>query len=137
LFGRDEAGRGNQELYRLVTKPLQKFDKLMGRDGYLTTHEKRDYHKNSVSRGLYFLQTGKLSVLEKLHQGDEETQKKNRRILKSIIRAILICGRTAHSLRGHRDSGNPLQGQMNGDGLFREILRSFVELGDTEVEQHL
>jgi hypothetical protein len=136
LFGQEEAGRGNQELLRLVSKPLQKFDKLTGKDGYLTTHENRDYHKNAVCRGIYFLQTGKLSVLEQLYQADEETQKKNKMILRSIIRAILICGRTGHSLRGHRDSGNPLQGPMSGDGLFREILRAFVDLGDTDLEQH-
>ncbi len=139
VFSSHEGGRGNQLLGRLVTEPLTKFDKLTGKDGYLPSHETTDYHKNAVIRGLHFLRTTEKqneSVIDQLRRGDEELVKKNRQILRSLLRAVIICGRSGNGLRGHRDSGNPLKGHSSNDGLFREILRSYVDLGDATLTNH-
>jgi len=51
----------------LVKKPLTSFANLYGKDGYLTTHEKK-YHKDAVSAGKDFLKTFYTLQLEVINQ---------------------------------------------------------------------
>ena len=137
------GGRGQQQLGRLVLEPLQRYDKLTGADGYLTTHSGREYHKNSMQFAAVFKENYLANIPDvatQLRQYDEDQISKNQQALKSIIRAILVCGRSGCPLRGHRESkgGRDILKERNvNDGLFRELLRAFVDVGDENLHQHL
>lgn len=47
FFSQTEEGRGKHEIQCLVTKPLSRYDRLSGANGYLKTHIKLSYHQAS------------------------------------------------------------------------------------------
>ena len=49
------------------------------------------------------MERGHLSICQHLQSQATETFQKNRLILKSILKAIIFCGRQNIALRGHRD----------------------------------
>ena len=64
LFGptTGEAGRGHQKLNALVSKPLNKYHRLFGKDGYVTNHEATDYHKSAIIQAAEFRHRMKTGV---------------------------------------------------------------------------
>lgn len=46
-----------QQLKTLVTEPLKKFAKLLGKDGILNVHNNTTYHKNAAQQAINFLTT--------------------------------------------------------------------------------
>lgn len=54
MFDKKEGGIGNQGLKTLISVPCQKYDRLLGSDGYLTTHDSRDYHKMALTQMMEF-----------------------------------------------------------------------------------
>lgn len=142
------AGRSNQALGRLVTEPLTRFDKLFGKDGYLTTHETLDYHKTALIRSEEFrlrMATGGRTVAEDVDRASSEQAAENRRRLAPIVNTILFCGRQNIALRGHRDDGSLLQddgGQdetsiVRNEGNFRALLKFRIDAGDNALKEHL
>ena len=107
LFAPEKAGRGNvQSIGRLVTEPLLKFNKLTGKDSYLTTHRNRKYHEDGLQDMEELRISGQsTTILEKLNTKHAEEIATNKAILRAIIHEIETCGRTNIALRGHRDSG--------------------------------
>jgi len=55
-------------LKSLVVKPLKKFAELLGKDGYLETHDNNLYHKNFVLNGKQFLKWYNNPELEVVNQ---------------------------------------------------------------------
>lgn len=45
----------NVELKMLVTQPLKSFAKLFGKDGYLSRHDQKNYHKEAIYKAKEFL----------------------------------------------------------------------------------
>ena len=89
----------------LVTRPLQQFKKLTGKDGALSKHEKLNCHKEAVVMKDNFYKTviearhdDILSQLDKAHQ---EKVLRNRSYLLSIADTVLMCARQNITLRGH------------------------------------
>lgn len=69
LFTGETGGKGDQNLGSLVTKPVQRYDRLFGKDGYITKHLTRDYHKFASEMAEGFVkrvQTPAASVLNQL-----------------------------------------------------------------------
>lgn len=130
-------------LKSLVVEPLKKFSKLLGKDGYLETHDKNMYHKNAVLNGKDFLNSYNNPELEVVNQISSQRLKQikeNRSRLKPIIESLVFLGRQNIALRGHRDDGslndfsdNPLE----NDGNFRELLKFKILSGDTVLENHI
>lgn len=54
-FSQREGGRGKHELRCLVTKPLTRYDRLSGADGYLKTHTRLSYHQTNQLKAEEFL----------------------------------------------------------------------------------
>ena len=94
----------------LVTRPLQQFKKLIGKDGALSKHEKLNYHKEAVVMKDNFHKTvfeaihdDILSQLDKAHQ---EEVLRNRPYLLSIADTVLKCARQNIALRGRRNKSD-------------------------------
>ena len=125
----------------LVTRPLQQFKKLTGKDGALSKHEKLNYHKEAVVMKDNFHKTviearhdDILSQLDKAHQ---EEVLLNRSYLLSIADTVLMCARQNIALRGHRNevgcvSANGVEPEEN-DGNFRALLSYRISGGDNQL----
>jgi hypothetical protein len=113
LFGpaTHTASRSSQQLGFLVTRPLDRYDKLFGKkSGYVTLHTSTEYHKGATVRAAAFCDSISRSstvikVLDKAHSKQAE---ENRARLKPIVKTIILCGRQNMPLRGHRDDGRLL-----------------------------
>lgn len=141
-------------LKKLVTVPLDKYSKLLGKDGDLTAHEQNKYHKESVAFALDFMKIYERpqdGVLVKLDSARQLQIKENRERLIPIIESIIFLGRQNLALRGHRDYGeisvSSVDEQISGDsnnsqsilneGNFRELLRYRVASGDEKLKTFL
>ena len=133
LFGptTGEAGRGHQKLNALVSKPLNKYHRLFGKDGYVTNHEATDYHKSAIIQVAEFRHRKKtgVDILKELDQTRSDEANRNRIILRSIVKTILFSGRQNISLHGHWDDGpvilNAVDKSVYGDinqGNFHAML---------------
>jgi hypothetical protein len=144
-------------LDRLVKSPLQKYDHLTGKDGYLTSHLATVFHEDCLSRANALVETMRSSagnISQQLHTSAAGYLEKNRRALGRIIQAIEYHGRLGLPLRGHRDSGElPLHdataagsagsSRITGsnidytEGNLRALLQLMVECNDDVLKQHL
>ena len=121
-----------------MNEPLKKYSRLYGTDGYLTTHETNNYHKENALKASDFQRmTPEQHIDSQLSKHRASQSAKNRKVLSSVIRAILVCGKSGTALRGHRDHGRILDVPDCNDGIFREILRALVDVGDSTLEEHL
>lgn len=134
------GGRGQQSLGKLVSEPLNRYDKLTGSGGYLTTHDDREYHRVAKEMALTFLQNYQSfapDVLTQIHNQSNEQLERNKKALCSIVRAIITCGRTGIALRGSHEGSGILTDEAMNDGIFRELLRAFVDVGNSNLRDHL
>lgn len=94
------------------------------------SHEKSDWHKNSVVQASDFIKimSGKAStVIERLNTQDRELVENNRKKLVPIISSILFCGMHDIALRG----------KESHEGNFEDLIKFRVESGDKILEEHL
>lgn len=135
----------NVRLQKLVTRPLTKFARLLGKDGDLPLHEATRYHKEAVEAGKNFLACAdapEKNVANQVsnHRLLQVTENRNR--LLPIVESIMFLGRQGIPLRGHRDDGMLIDSSQEAspianEGNFRELLRFRVSSGDKELEKHL
>ncbi|KAJ8031080.1 hypothetical protein HOLleu_27690 [Holothuria leucospilota] len=111
--------RTDATLGKLVTKPLNRYDRLIGATGDLTKHINTEYHKSAASR---------------CHEFHSNYQK-NTNVYKSI---------NSHheenniALRGRDDSGPmDVENTKDGEGIFRRLLRYRIESGDRELREQI
>lgn len=141
----NQGGKHKTEnLKTLVTTPLKKFSKLLGKDGFLEVHQNNLYHKYALQRADQFKSTilnPEKNILNLVNADRLKKITENRERLKPIIQSIIFLGKQNIPLRGHRDDGallaNDNHYKMNNEGNFRELLRFRVKSGDKILEQHL
>ncbi|CAN7948635.1 unnamed protein product, partial [Ixodes hexagonus] len=147
LFATGHIG-GNHKtvvLQTLVTEPLKKFAKLLGKDGALETHSKARYHVEALEAGKTFLKACHDQKNVVANQIDSQRMRQvceNRARLLSIIDNVLFLARQNIPFRGHRDYGTVVtteSGDANrkNEGNFRALLRFRVQCGDHALEKHL
>lgn len=150
VFAPQNVGNNSASFSKtLITEPLTKFAKLLGKDGLLKKHSQNIYHKNSMVFVQNFMETYNetnksiINVIDSAHCRQVEDNK-NR--LRPIIKTIIFCGKQNIGLRGHRDDGNIYNNEpvndsnsivSNNDGNFRNLLRFRIEAGDTALKNHL
>ncbi|XP_071499956.1 uncharacterized protein [Diadema antillarum] len=132
---------GVQKVGTLVSKPLQTYAKLTGKDGVLSKHANTNYHKFSASKVTELLvrapAQSQRDVRNILDKGRRETVAANTAIMRSIVDTILTCARQNIALRGHRDSGRLEQEEPEeNDGNFRALLRMRIRAGDQTLQKH-
>ncbi|KAL4148749.1 hypothetical protein QTP88_002913 [Uroleucon formosanum] len=139
LFKRNEGGRGNQKLGKLV---LEKFFNWKKEIEEFNKHEATKYHRNSILDAdnlLSIYNKSKEFIDIQLNNKLKIEIQENRKKIIPIIETIIFCGRQGLALRGHNDSGiiSLQNSQIYNDGNFRESLRFKVEAGDKNLANHL
>ncbi|CAI6375120.1 unnamed protein product [Macrosiphum euphorbiae] len=128
LFSKYRGGKGSQLLGQLCTEPFNKWKHALEK---FSTHEKTNYHQNSVIdfQQISSIVTGKTyPVYHQLNKTEKIQKENNRKIIIPVINSVILCGRQGIALRGHRDSG-PLNidEPLINEGNFRSLLRFFLK----------
>ena len=128
----------------LVTKPLVRMDDLTGKNGALSCHQEKAYHKRSVLDMQDFVSVfvhGDINVHTRLDQARTKEVEQNRKRLHPIVDTILTCARQNIALRGHRLESEPLvaddEEQDMNDGNFWELLCYRIRGGDAALSAHV
>jgi len=143
------GGKNNMEqLKKLVTVPLIKYAKLLGKHDDFETHSNNDYHKNAILRSEDFVRTHicpdkRVDNLLNTKRYRQVTENRNR--LKPIVESIIFLDRQNIAFRGHRDQGtlidkhnlNDIKSSIVNEGNFRELLRFRIGSGDDNLKNHL
>ena len=119
-----------------MNSPLNKFKDAIET---LRQHNKKTYHVHSVSDMLAFMQVMNNEQPPINHQlvfAVAQQVQKNREVLKSIIKTVIVCGKQNIALRGHRDDLKHLQ-QPGNHGNFHALLKFRTEAGDKTLQTHL
>lgn len=142
LFSDKKCGHNKGMLAQnLVTQPLTSYAKLLGKDGFIQTHENTAYHKICVQAGLDFLQSyhnPDKSIDNQVNSQRLQQVQENRERLRPIIESIVFLGRQNIPLRGHRDDGRlDEEAGPSNEGNFRDLLRFKISSGDETLKRHL
>ena len=130
---------GEQHLGKFVTEPFKSWGKILQK---ASAHGTKSYHLSSMTRMTEFL-----ARYENLDQSisvimDSELQRvmeTNQKVLESLIKIILLCGKQGLALRGHRDdkiSWTEDDDVHSNEGKFVELVRFQAET-DPVLAQHL
>ena len=127
---------------KFVKRPLVFFAKLKGKSGYIFTHERTHYHRESVSAAEIFCNVYEhplRSVTNLLDTNRAKIIEENRKRLVPIVETIILMGRQNIAFRGRRDDGKlDFQSSTNeNDGNFRQILKYRANSGDAILTEHL
>lgn len=79
-------------------------------------------------------------IIDQLSSDEHARQAaENRKILRSVVETIMLCGRQELALRGNQDFGNVVSESWSTakDGNFRDLLRFRVSCGDSVLKKHL
>lgn len=112
------------KLKRLYTSPLKTWAVATAR---LRDHaEKSQLHKTATARAAMFRSnmeqtTTPINVM--LDDLKKKQIEENRKILRPIVQAIVLCGRQNIALRGHRDDSHTYLDDNVNSGNFIEILK--------------
>ncbi|CAI6375727.1 unnamed protein product [Macrosiphum euphorbiae] len=138
----DKGGRYKTiQLFKFVSKPFQKYAKLLGKDGDLEIHSRNHYHVACVEVADNFMTTfnnPKKEVINLINTERKKQIEENRNRLKPIVESIIFLGRQNIPFRGHRDHGNFFENDLEKNkGNFRELLHYRINSGDSILENHL
>lgn len=144
LFGKDQGGRSQVQLGKLVEKPLSTYKKAKED---MKHHSDTEYHKRNVIASDNFIRIMKGSlpnIQEQLDRAITSRVASNREKLVPIVKTIMFCGHQNIPLRGHRDDGalpldseNVDQSVAENQGNFRALLRFRIDAGDETLRNHL
>lgn len=140
LFAKFGGINKSTSLSKFVKVPLNKYSKLLGKDGDLVVHNQHQYHKEAVLLANNFLENynnPETDIRNKLSLERKNQAIQNRKCLIPIIETIIIMGKQNIPLRGHRDSGVLQEESVINEGNFRELLRFRIASGDTNLKEHL
>ena len=101
LFAPKQAG--GQDLGQFVTKPFKSWGKILQK---ASVHGTRSYHLSSMTRMTEFLAqyehpSESISVI--MDSDLQRVIETNQKVLESLIKIVLLCGKQGLALRGHRD----------------------------------
>lgn len=130
LFAKSGGIHKLTPLNKFVLNPVQKYSKLLGKDGDLTTHDSAKYHLEAVIFGTNFVKTyenPQKEIRNLLDTKRLEQVRNNRDKLKSVINTIHFLGRQNISLRGHRVNSEVTEATEINEGNLREFIRHRIE----------
>lgn len=130
LFAKSGGMHKLTPLNKFVLSPVQKYSKLLGKDGDLTTHNCAKYHIEAVIFGTDFVkmyENPQKEIRNLLDCKRLEQVKNNRDKLKSVINTIHFLGRQNIPLRGHRINSEITEDTEINEGNLREFIRHRIE----------
>ena len=117
---------------KFLTRPFSKWNK---KSMHCSSHEKAMYHEAALKLADEFIQRYEHPETELQNQLDQRRAaiiEQNRKILKSIIRAVLFCGRQCIALRGDSEH----LAEAGNAGNLLELLR-LLAINDELLHKHL
>ena len=119
-----------------LSLPFTNLLKACGKNGKLQTHSRSQYHKDAAARAQALTSTilnPETIIQQCISQQAHDQYQDNLRVLSTIVRAILFCGRQNIALRGHRDDHT--SDNVN-KGNFIALLNLLAEF-DQDLSRHL
>ena len=103
IFAPEEVG-GNTP-GQFVSKPFNSWVKMSERSKY---HMRLEYHLDSLARMREFLSryedpTTAVNVV--MNTAAKQLMEKNKKVIESLLKIVMLCGKQGLPLRGHRDDG--------------------------------
>ena len=131
---------GGQDLGQLVTKPFKSWGKMLQK---ACTHGTKSYYLSSMTRITEFLvryENPSQSISVIMDSELQRVMETNQKVLESLIKIVLLCGRKGLALRGHRDDKiswtDDADDAHHNEGNFVELVRFQAET-DPVLAQHL
>lgn len=145
LFKTGDVMATGHKFGKLVALPLTDFSDLTGKNGKLSSHERKEYHLKSQERVANFLRSLSMpeaSVVNQIDSSRLASAKRHRSILISVIETLQLCAVQNIAIRGHRDDGRVFSKNESvihnmNDGNFRHLLRFRIAAGDLELKNNL
>ena len=132
FFTQHEGTIGGQAAGQFVSVP---FKNWVVQSQKMNAHAKRDYHLTAMIRLKEFLTRYKNPTKSIDVAFERETQQRiehNQKVLESLFRIVLLCGKQGLPLRGHRDDNIPwFDEEESGNlGNFVELVKFRAETDD-------
>ena len=127
LFSRNILSLG-----QLVNSPMVNFTRAKQT---LQEHSTQRFHQLSVEDTAVFtgqMERGYVSIGQQVQSQSARAIEKNRKVLLSMLKAIIFCGRQNIALRGRCSDGSD-----GNPGNFEALLQFRVDSGDTILTEHL
>lgn len=120
---------GGHTLGQFVTKPFNSWIKMSERS---KAHMQLEYHQTSVIRMSEFMSRYKhptTAVNVMMDTAAKQMMEKNKKVIESLLKIIIMCGKQSLPLRGHRDDGVSFeQGSVpSNQGNFIELVHFRAE----------
>lgn len=126
---------------QLATKPLTdmahahlRLSQHFGQEG----KDAKKVHVQSKEKALDFLtamEGSRQDVQQQLKSALAEKNAKNKKVLESIVKCVLFCGRQNVALRGHRDDSKHLDTKRNC-GNFQALIDFRIDAHDENLQEH-
>ena len=129
FFGPEKAG--GQSPGQFVSKPLSTWAK---KTQAMNSHSASEYHANSLTRMSEFVkryENPSQTIATQLNTQLQKTIENNTKVIESLLRVVMLCGKQGLALRGHRDDNivwtNEGEGESDNHGNFIELVRFRAE----------
>ena len=122
---------------QFVSKPFNSWIKMSERS---KAHMQLEYHQTSIARMKEFVSryehpTAAVNVV--MDTAAKQLMVKNKKVIESLLKITMLCGRQGLPLRGHRDDNVDFeQGRSSNQGNFLELVRFRAET-DEVLANHL
>ena len=130
---------GGQDLGQFVTKPFKSWGKVQQK---ASAHGTKQYHLSSMTRMTEFIsryENPDKSISVIMDSELQRVMETNQKVLESLLKIVLLCGKQGLALRGHRDdqiSWTEDDNAHSNEGNFVELVRFRAET-DPVLAQHL
>ena len=121
-------GKNASKLDKLYHSPLTNWQKATTK--FKQHQDSSEFHKTAIIMGEEFMKRMKQQskpVIDQLLTVNQERIERNRQVVKSICKCVILCGKQAFPLRGNRDDSTA---QTGNRGNFQALLDFRVESGD-------
>lgn len=135
FFAPNQAG--GQDLGQFVTKPFKAWIKMSRK---ATTHAQKNYHLTAMTKMEEFLvryQNPTQAVGAVLNNESRQIMENNQKVIESLLKVVMLCGKQGLALRGHRDDTiNWEEESTSNEGNFIQLVRFRAET-DPILANHL
>ncbi|XP_063417365.1 52 kDa repressor of the inhibitor of the protein kinase-like [Mytilus trossulus] len=136
LFGSDDLGVLSSKPLLDMAHAHDRLTKHFGKDD----KEAKKSHEFAREKALNFLavmENTKDDIRTQSNTKKAEVVRKNREILSSVIKCVILCGRQNLPLRGHRDDSQHVGDKNTNSGNFQALLYFRIDSGDVNLKRYL
>ncbi|XP_047123874.2 zinc finger MYM-type protein 1-like [Hydra vulgaris] len=134
IFGSEESSHNASKLVQLYKSPFVAYSNAINK--FNKHAESSPIHQTATLKATHFRQCmeQKINFIDlNLKKVIDEQVKKNREILKSIVLAIIMCGKQNIPLRGHRDDSFYYENENSNSGNLQSILKLISDCAENSL----